>query len=142
VANRVDDATPPTDGGPALPGGSVARAAAFALPGAVIADMVYIGLAGPFAFSAGLVVVGIFAGRIVGLSARLGAGGRVPSDSRVVVALLVTLAWFAVAQIGTWLYARSEGGVLPILDYLLQAFGPVVPLTAIAAVLAAWWSAR
>ena len=32
--------------------------------------------------------------------------------------------------------------MLPLVDYLLQVYGPVVPLTLIAAVLAAWWSAR
>jgi len=60
----------------------------------------------------------------------------------VVVALVVTIAWFIVTQLAVWLYARSEGGVLAPLDYLLEVFGPVVPLTAIASILAAWWSAR
>jgi hypothetical protein len=142
---------PPSDryATPARPGadtagdpGSVGRAVGFAIPAVLIAAAVYVALAGPFAFSPGLVVAGIFTGRMIGRSARVGAGRSVPADTTVVIALLATLAWFAIAQVGTWLYARSEGGVLPILDYLLQAFGPVVPLVAIGAVLAAWWSAR
>jgi hypothetical protein len=101
-----------------------------------------VALAGPFAFSAGLVIIAIFAGRIIGQSAKAGGGRVITSDQSVVVALVVTLAWFVVAQFAVWIYARNEGGVLPIVEYLLDAFGPVVPLVAIASVLAAWWSAR
>jgi hypothetical protein len=108
----------------------------------LISLFVYVAFAGPLAFSAGLVIVAIFAGRIIGLSARAGGGSGVSSDQPVVVALAITLGWFALAQVGTWLFAQSEGGVLPILDYLGQAFGPVVPLGLFASVLAAWWSAR
>jgi hypothetical protein len=142
-SDRYAPAAPDAEGaGAATPDGSVARAVALSLPGALIAAIVYIVLAGPFSFTAGLVVVGIFAGRIIGLSARFGGGVRVPSDTRVVVALLVTLAWFVVTQVGAWLFAQNEGGTLPLVDYLLEVYGPVVPLTLIAAVLAAWWSAR
>ena len=123
-------------------GGSVARSAAWTAPAAIVALIVYWVFAGPLAFSAGLVVVGIFAGRMIGLTAKAGGGTAVTSDQRVVVALVTTVGWFVAAQVATWIYARNEGGVLPILDYLLQTFGPVVPLVAIAAVLAAWWSAR
>jgi hypothetical protein len=126
----------------AAPAGSIARAAGFAAPAAVVALIVYVVFAGPLAFSAGLVIIGIFAGRMIGLTAKAGGGREVASDARIVVALLITLIWFVAAQLATWLYARNEGGVLSILDYLLQTFGPVVPLVAIASVLAAWWSAR
>jgi hypothetical protein len=120
----------------------VARAIGFSVPAAIIALIVYLVLSGPLAFDSGLVIIGIFAGRVIGLTAKAGGGATVTSDGRVVIALLVTLGWFIAAEVGTWLYARSEGGVLPILDYLLQAYGPIVPLVAIASVLAAWWSAR
>ena len=46
-----------------------------------------------------------------------------PSDTRVVVALLVTLAWFVVTQVGSWLFAQNEGGTLPLVDYLLRCTG-------------------
>jgi hypothetical protein len=132
----------PDDGGAGFAGGSIARAAAWATPAAVIALIVYDAFSGPLAFSAGLVIIGIFAGRVIGLSAKAGGGGAITSDQAVSVALVVTLAWFLVSQAATWLYARNEGGVLAPIDYLLQTFGPVVPLVAIASVLAAWWSAR
>lgn len=130
------------DGGQAFAGGSIARSAAWAAPAAVIALIVYVAFSGPLAFSAGLVIVGIFAGRVIGLSAKAGGGRAITSDQAVSVALVVTLAWFLAGQLATWIYARNEGGVLGPLDYLLQTFGPVVPLVAIASVLAAWWSAR
>jgi hypothetical protein len=126
----------------AEPTGSVERSIAFAIPAAVIGLAVYLGFAGPLAFSSGLVVVAIFAGRTIGLAARAGAGRTVPSDQRMRVAVAIALAWFVLAHVAVWLYARNEGGVLPILDYLLETFGLIVPLSGIAAVLAAWWSAR
>ena len=139
-----DPAAPSATGGAeeGAPGGSLARAVAFALPAALISLFAYVAFAGPLAFSAGLVVVAIFAGRIIGLSARAGGGGAIPSDQSVTLALAITVGWFVLAQVGTWLFAQSEGGVLPIVDYLGQTFGPVVPLGLIASVLAAWWSAR
>ena len=141
-SDRYDRSAPPAGADGAGASGSLVRAALFAIPAGVIALAVYVGLAGPFSFTAGLVVVAIFAGRMIGLSAKAGGGTAVTSDRAVVVALLITLAWFVGAQIATWLFARSEGGVLSPVDYLGQVFGPVVPLVAIASVLAAWWSAR
>ena len=114
----------------------------FAITAAVTALVIYVALAGPFSFSAGLVVVAIFSGRMIGVATRAGGGSAVTSDRSVVVALLVTLTWFVTAQVLTWLYAQSEGGVLPLVAYLLEVFGPIVPLVAITSVLAAWWSAR
>lgn len=122
--------------------GSVTRAVALAIPAAVISLFVYVGFAGPLAFSGGLVIVGIFSGQIIGLATRTGAGSTVPRRRSVLIALGVTLAWFALSQVATWLYARSEGGVLPIVDYLAQAFGIIVPLAGVAAAIGAWWSAR
>ena len=98
--------------------------------------------AGPLSFSAGLVVIAVFAGRLIGLVTRTAGGPAVSSDARVVMALLITIGWFVVAQVAVWVYARAEGGGLGLLDYLAQTFGPLVPLQLIVAVLVAWWSAR
>jgi hypothetical protein len=133
---------PASDGEAGFAAGSMARAAAWAAPAAVISLVVYVAFSGPLAFSAGLVIIGIFAGRVIGVSAKAGGGGAITSDQAVSVALVVTLGWFVMSQLATWIYARNEGGVLGPIDYLLQTFGPVVPLVAIASVLAAWWSAR
>src|SRR5262249_27684465 len=113
---------PTTEAAPSGPTGSIARSAAFAATAAVIAMIVYVVFAGPLAFSAGLVIIAIFAGRVIGQTAKVGAGTALTSDQRVVIALVVTIAWFVVTQIAVWLFARSEGGVLAPVDYLLETF--------------------
>ena len=54
------------------------------------------------------------------------------------------LAAIAVAggQLGLWLWARSEGGVLGPLDYLGETFGILVPLEFAFGVAAAWLAGR
>ena len=125
-----------------LPGGSVSRALLVAIPAAIFALAAYVAIAGPLSISEGLVVVAILAGSLIGRSVKTGAGAGVDRRRRVRIALAITGAWFVLAQVGTWQFALSEGGVLPILDYLGQTFGLIVPLVAIAAAVAAWWSAR
>jgi hypothetical protein len=61
---------------------------------------------------------------------------------RAGAALALTLGAVALAQLGIWLYARWEGGALGIVDYLAQAFGPLVPLQFAVAGVVAWWTAR
>jgi hypothetical protein len=124
------------------PSGSPARAVVSGGIAAAIAALVVFIFAGPLSFSAGLVVIAVFAGRLIGLVTKTAAGPAVSSDARVVIALLLTIASFIVGQISVWLYARAEGGNLELLDYLGQTFGPLVPLQLIVAVLIAWWSAR
>ena len=48
-------------------------------------------------------------------------GGR-----RVRIAVAITLGGVALGQLGLWLYARTEGGVLPLPEYLLEVFGVLV----------------
>ena len=59
-------------------------------------------------------------------------------------ALVVGLAAAAVllGQLGLWLFARSEGGVLGPVDYLAETFGLLVPLQFLVGVAAAWLAAR
>ena len=124
------------------PSGSPARAVVSGSIAALIAVVVFVVFAGPLAFSAGLVIIAVFAGRTIGLVTRTAAGPAVTSDTRVVIALLITIGWFVLAQLAVWVFARFEGGVLAPLDYLAQTFGPLVPIQLIVAVLVAWWSAR
>ena len=45
----------------------------------------------------------------------------------------------SLGQVGLWVFARSEGGVLPLLDYLGEAFGLVVPVQlVVASPVSAW----
>lgn len=92
--------------------------------------------------SAGLLVVAALTGLFVAEALRRGAGDSLPAGLRRGLALATSVESVAVAQVGIWLYARSEGGALGLIDYLSQTFGPLVPLQFAIAALVAWWSAR
>jgi len=54
-------------------------------------------------------------------------------------ALLLAVGAVVLAAMATWLFARSEGGALGIVDYLWSTFGLLVPAeVGLAAVAAAW----
>ncbi len=71
-------------------------------------------------------------------------GVRSPIDHLPGDDLGATLAGIGVTigQVGLWLYARTEGGVLPLIDYLGLTFGALVPLQLLLAAGVAWWRAR
>jgi hypothetical protein len=97
-------------------------------------------LAGQLAVSSGLLVVAVVVGRFVGLAIRTARGAMSPGRSRA-VAVTVAAAAVVSAQVGIWLYARSEGGALELVDYLGQTFGPLVPLEVLLAAVVAVVSA-
>lgn len=127
---------------PAPPSGSVGRAVAAgggaALGGAVLTVL----LGGILALSAGLLVVWAAAGHVVGLAVRTGGGTALTAPARPALAAGLVLGGVALGALGLWWYAGTEGGVLPLVDYLAQTFGPIVPLQAVLAVGFAWWAAR
>ncbi|MDQ2964243.1 MAG: hypothetical protein M3R57_00110, partial [Chloroflexota bacterium] len=92
--------------------------------------------------TAGLLVVAAVTALFVAEGLRLGAGTTLAPRLRRILSLSTAVESVAVAQIGIWLYARSEGGALGLIDYLAQTFGPLVPLEFAIAALVAWWSAR
>jgi hypothetical protein len=92
--------------------------------------------------SAGLLVVSAVTGLFVAEGLRAGGGTHMAPRLRRGVALATAVESVALAQLGIWLYARSEGGALGLIDYLAQTFGPLVPLQFAIAALVAWWSAR
>jgi hypothetical protein len=94
-------------------------------------------LAGQVAVSSGLLVVAALMGRFIGLALRTARGRITPARARA-LALAIALVAIGLAQLGIWLYARSEGGVLGLTDYLGETFGVLVPLElAVGAVIAA-----
>ena len=97
-------------------------------------------LAGQLAVSSGLLVVAVVVGRFVGVGLRTARGALTPAAART-LALVIAIAGVGAAQIGIWLYARSEGGVLELADYLGQTFGPLVPLEIVLAAVIAILSA-
>lgn len=126
----------------AEPEGSVARGLALAVALAAVGALAIIVLGGVLAISAGLIVAAAAIGWAVGLGLRAGARGSLSRTSRIRLALALAIASIALGQLGLWLYARTEGGVLGPLDYLGETFGLLVPLEVLAASIAAWVSAR
>jgi hypothetical protein len=127
---------------PADPSASVGRGLAFATIAAIAGAAVTVVLGGIVTLTGGLIVVAIATGWAVGAGLRLGAGHHLVGGRPVRIAVAIALAAVALGQIGLWLYARTEGGVLPLPEYLLQVFGVLVLAQAVAAALAAWLTAR
>ena len=119
-------------------GGALAVAAAVGAVGALAT----IALGGVLGLSAGLLVVAGATGW--GIGAAWVAAGRdaIRAGRRPWLAAAVAIGSFVAGQLGLWLNARSEGGVLSVPDYLGQTFGLLVPAQAILIVALAWWTAR
>jgi len=122
--------------------GSVARGVAFGVLAGLAGAAAIVVLGGPVGLSAGLVVVAAALGWAIGTALRAGAGGTLQAPARPVSAVAIAMLAIALGQVGLWLYARSEGGVLTLPDYLAETWGVLVPIQAILAVVAAWWAAR
>jgi hypothetical protein len=140
--DRAGRSVGPTDGpGPAepRPEHNLRRALAAGTLAALLGAAAITVAAGLLALTAGLLVVALAIGRAVGLvvAAANGRGRR-----SVATALALALASVALGQLGTWLVARAEGGVLDLGPYLAETFGILVPLELAFAALAAWWTAR
>jgi hypothetical protein len=134
-AGGTGEAAGPTG---ASPRRGVALAIVVGVVGAILAAL----LEGLLAITLGLLVVAALIGRFVALALHAGAGDTIPARRRSAIALAVTLGAVALTQLGIWLYARSEGGALGVVDYLAQTFGPLVLLEFAVAGAVAWWSAR
>lgn len=130
------------DGPPATgSAGSLTQAIAFGLVAAAVCGLILFGFAALASFSAGLVVVALFLGRIVGLSVRSGAGRQVSPAARASAAILLSLGAVTVALIATWAFSRLVGGVLGLPEYFAETLGPLVPLVYMLATVGAWWGA-
>ncbi len=55
---------------------------------------------------------------------------------------MLTVASVALGQVGIWQYALTEGGVLPLVDYLGEVFGPLVIVEFVVGAVVAWLAAR
>lgn len=122
--------------------GSPARGITLAVVVAIGVALAITILGGILLVSAGLIVVAAAGGWAITIALRLGSAGTIPGSTRRWLAVGIAVAAVVLGQIGLWLFARTEGGVLPIFDYLAQTFGPVVPVQLVVAPLAAAWSSR
>ncbi len=132
-AASSDGATSPPSGARALAVGTLVGLAG---AGATVI------LGGLLGMSAGLLVVAGATGWAVGASLKASAAGTTRPAPRPVLAVGIAVVAVALGQLGLWLYAGSEGGVLSLPDYLGATFGPLVPAQVVLAALLAWWSAR
>jgi hypothetical protein len=108
----------------------------------LVAAVAIVVLGGVLTLSAGLVIVAAVTGWMVAVGLRAGGGPHLSRRARTRAALVLATLAVALGQLGLWLYARSEGGVLGPLDYLAETFGFLVPIEFLAAWIAAWATAR
>jgi hypothetical protein len=130
------------DAAPTDAGASMVRGIVLAVVAAIVGAVVLVVLGGILAVSAGLVVIAAATGWLVGAGLRFGAGDLVAPRRRIVIAVALAVAAVVVAQLGLWQYGLTEGGVLPLVDYLSEVYGPLVPLEIAAAAALAWLAAR
>lgn len=121
---------------------SPAKGVAYGLAAATVGAAAIIVLGGVLALSAGLLVVAAITGWAVAIGLRAGAGPHFNRGARIRLALVFATLALGVGQLGLWLYARSEGGVLGPFDYLAETFGFLVPSQFVAAWFAAFATAR
>jgi hypothetical protein len=123
---------------PVSPGRGIAYAAIVGVIGAVTIVV----LGGVLTLTGGLFAVAAVIGYATAWALRVGGGSTIGDRRRAYLALALALASVALGQLGLWLYALTEGGVLPLVEYLGEAFGPLVPLQAVIAGVVAWVTAR
>ncbi len=121
---------------------SPGRGVLFGLVGALIGVSILVVFGAVFSYSVGLLVVAFFLGRIVGYTVRAGALDSLSSATRVSVSILIVLAGLTIAQLAIWVWSRIQGGSLDPWPFLLDTYGPLLPLEYMTATLTAWWSGR
>jgi hypothetical protein len=124
------------------PAASIARGVAVATAVAIVGSVAIVLLGGALTLTEGLIVVAGFTGLGIGIALRWGEADQLSRERRVVLALVLAIGATAIGQLGLWQYALTEGGVLPLLDFLEQVYGPVVLLEFAAAAVVAWLAAR
>ena len=124
------------------PAASVARGLAIAVAIAIVGAVAIVVVGGVLSETTGLVVVAGATGLFVAYALQVGAADRLTTRRRIGLAIGITVVAIALGQLGVWQYARSEGGVLPLIDYLGEVFGLLVPLQFAAGIVAAALIAR
>lgn len=119
---------------PVSPGRGLAFAAVVEVVGAVAITV----LGGVVTLTGGLLAVAAVIGWATAWALRFGGGTTIDDRRRAYLALALAVAGIGLGQLGLWLYGRTEGGVLPLIDYLGETFGPLVPIEAIIAAVVAW----
>jgi hypothetical protein len=121
---------------------SAGRGMAFGALAGLVGATVLVVLGGIAAVTAGLVVVAAAVGYAVGVAVRTGSGASVARATRSWLAAAIAGLSILLAQVGLWLYAQAEGGVLSLPDLLAAVYGVLVPIELLVAVAVAWLAAR
>ncbi len=122
--------------------GSAARAVVFGVLTGIGGAIAIVLLGGVLALATSLVLVAPFIGWTIAWAVKTGADGTVARSRLALLALVLAAGAVALGQLGLWLYARTEGGVLPLTDYLGEVYGVLVPLQFLFAVPIAWATTR
>ena len=128
------------EAGPSPP---VARAIVFALLAAIVGGIAIAIAGGRLTITAGLLVIAAVLGWMIAVVLTIGLGtnrSMGPTARRGAAATIAVLG-VALGQVGLWLIAREEGGVLAPIDYLADVFGFLVPAEFALAAAVAWWRA-
>jgi hypothetical protein len=131
-----------TETGAAVRRPSTARAVGLGALVGLAGVVTLVVLGGVFAMTAGLIAVAGVIGWGVGTTVSANAS---PSTSRTVrglIAAILAVDAVVLGQIGLWLYAAAQGGTLELVDYLAEAWGPLVLVELVVAWLIAGWTAR
>jgi len=124
------------------PSASLVRGLAIAIAVGLVGAVALVLVGGLASVTTGLLVVAGAIGFCVALALQIGAGVRLATRRRIGLAIVLTVASIALGQLGIWQYARSEGGVLPLIDFLGEVYGPLVPAEFAVGALVAWVAAR
>ncbi len=121
---------------------SLARGAAMGLLVAAFCAAIIVVLGGVFAFTAGLIVVAFFLGRLTAIGVNVGVGRSISEDRRLALAVGLSILGVIAAQLGLWAWSVIvQPGALGPIDFLAQTYGMLVPLELLLAGGAAWLTA-
>lgn len=137
-SDRYRAAAPDED----LSSGSAARAVVFGTLTGIGFAIAIVLLGGVLALSTSLVLLAPILGWTIAWAVKTGADGTVSRSRLALLALALAFGAVVLGQLGLWLYARTEGGVLPFTDYLGEVYGVLVPLQFLFAVPIAWATTR
>jgi hypothetical protein len=120
----------------------VGRALGLGSAAAVLTALAITLAGGVFVVTAGLIAIAAMGGWAVAAAVRFGGAGTLTASRRVGLAVALAVAGVLLGQVGLWLYAEYQGGVLGPLELLGEVYGPLVALELAAAPAVAWWAAR
>ncbi len=124
------------------PAASLPRGITLALIAAIVGAGAIVFVGGVIAWTTGLLAVAGLTGLGIAAGLAFGAGDHMAGRRRILLAIGLSFGAVALGQIGLWQYGRSEGGVLPFIDFLAQVYGPLVIAEFVAATTIAAVAAR